>query len=313
MRLTAAFLQLVRWPNLVFIAITQVLFVYCIVHPVMYSAGAVPNIHGIYFILLTTASVLIAAAGYIINDYFDLNIDLVNKPDKLIVQKVINRRWALFWHLFLSGAGIIISFYIDYKTNVRFLGFANSMCVLLLFLYSISLKKKLLWGNLLISLLTAWVILVVGWCETSKLLQPVLLGSFTEKITRITFLYAGFAFVISLIREVIKDMEDMEGDSRYGCRTMPIVWGINATKVFVAVWLVVLAGALSVVQFYVLVFQWWWSAAYCLLFIIAPLVYIFKLLLISTAPKEYHKLSSLVKLVMFTGILSMIFFRLYLL
>ncbi len=230
----------------------------------------------------------------------------------MVVEKVISRRSVIIWHLLLSITGIAIGFYIDIKTNVRFLGFANSVCVLLLFLYSISLKKKLLWGNILISLLTAWTILVVGWCETSKLLQPNLIGASTEKITRLSFLFAGFAFVISLIREVIKDMEDIEGDSKYGCNTMPIAWGINATKVFVAVWLVVLASALSIVQFYVLVFKWWFSAFYCILFIIIPLVLIFRQLLSATTSQDYHKLSSFVKMVMFAGILSMLFFRFYL-
>lgn len=312
MKLFQAFLRLVRWPNLVFIAITQVLFVYCIVHPVMSAAGAVPNIHGVYFILLLVSSVLIAAAGYIINDYFDLNIDLINKPDKLVVDKIISRRWVIFWHLVFSITGIIISFYIDWKTNVSFLGIANLVCVALLFVYSISLKKKLLSGNIVISALTAWVILVVGWCETSNLLQQSLIGSFTEKITRISFFYAGFAFVISLVREVVKDMEDVEGDRRYGCNTMPIALGINATKVFVAVWLVVLISALLIVQFYVLVFRWWLSAVYCILVIILPLLYIFKMLFPAKTSDDYHRLSSLIKLAMFTGILSMLFFRLYL-
>lgn len=295
-----------------FIAITQFLFVYCIVHPVMFTAGTMPNIHGLYFILLMVSSVIIAAAGYIINDYFDLNIDRINKPDKLVVGKIISRRWVIFWHLFLSTTGVILGFYIDFKTNVRFLGIANFICVALLFLYSISLKKKVLSGNIVISSLTAWVILVVSWCETSNLLQPNLIASNTEKITRISFLYAGFAFVISLIREVVKDVEDIEGDRRYGCNTMPIAWGINVTKVFVAVWLVVLISALSMVQFYVLVFKWWWSATYCILLIIIPLLYVFKKLFSATATHDYHRLSSLIKLIMFTGILSMVFFRIYL-
>lgn len=312
MKLTLAFLRLVRWPNLVFIAVTQLLFVYCIVHPVLYAAGVVPNIRGNYFVLLMVSSVIIAAAGYIINDYFDINIDLINKPDKLVVAKIISRRWVIFWHLFLSVAGIIMGFYIDWRTNVRFLGIANAACVILLFLYSISLKKKLLSGNIVISALTAWVILVVGWCETSNLLGPVLIGTFTEKITRIAFLYAGFAFIISLVREVVKDMEDIEGDRRFGCNTMPIALGIRATKVFIAVWLVVLTSALLIVQFYVLVFKWWWSAAYCILLIIVPLLYIFKMLFSVDSAAGYHRLSSLIKVVMFTGILSMLFFRLYL-
>jgi 4-hydroxybenzoate polyprenyltransferase len=277
----------------------------------MDSAGAVANIKGVYLLLLVISSVLIAAGGYIINDYFDLNIDLINKPDKLVVDKVISRRWVIFWHLLFSLAGIILGFYIDWKTNVRFLGLANFACVALLYLYSISFKKKLLSGNIIISALTSWVILVVGWCETSNLIDPKLIISFAEKITRISFFYAGFAFVISLIREVVKDLEDIEGDRRYGCNTMPIAWGINSTKVFLAVWLVVLIASLLIVQFYTLVLRWWWSAAYCILLIIIPLLYIFKMLFSAKSSKDYHRLSSLIKLAMFTGILSMIFFRLY--
>lgn len=278
----------------------------------MFAAGAAPNIQGVYFLLLMISSVVIAAAGYIINDYFDLNIDLINKPHKLVVDKIISRRWVIFWHLFFSVAGIMMGFYIDWKTNVRFLGLANFACVALLFFYSVSLKKKLLSGNIIISALTAWVILVIGWCETSNLLNPNLSSSFAEKITRISFFYAGFAFVISLVREVVKDLEDIEGDRRYGCNTMPIAWGINATKVFLAVWMVVLTGSLLIVQFYALVLRWWWSATYCILLIIVPLLYIFKMLFSAKTSQDYHRLSSLIKLAMFTGILSMIFFRLYL-
>ena len=312
MKLYLAFFRLVRWPNLVFIAITQCLFVYAIVHPILLSADIKPVIHGAYFLLLVLSSVLIAAAGYIINDYFDLNIDLINKPDKLVVEKIINRRWVILWHLLFSALGIGIGFYIDIFTRVRFLGLANTACVLLLFIYSISLKKKLLYGNIVISLLTAWVILVVTWCEASNLLKHADIGSYTEKITRITFLYAGFAFIISLIREVVKDMEDIEGDRRYGCHTMPIMWGQNASKVFVAVWLIVLIASLAIVQAYVLQFQWWWSAAYCILFTVLPLFYIFRKLFSAKNSADFHKLSSLIKWVMFTGILSMIFFRIYL-
>jgi len=311
LKLITAFFRLVRWPNLVFIAITQLLFVYAIVHPIFGTVGVVPNLHGWYFFLLMLSSVLIAAAGYIINDYFDLNIDQINKPQKLVVERIINRRWVIVWHLVFSFIGIIIGFYLDWVTRIRLLGVANTACVALLFLYSISLKKKLLSGNILISLLTAWVILVISWCEVSNLIRHADVGSYTEKITRITVLYAGFAFVISLIREVVKDMEDIEGDRRYGCFTMPIVWGINATKVYAAVWMVVLIASLVIVQFYVLQFRWWWSAVYCIIFTVVPLFYIFRKLFRASNAADFHKLSSVIKLVMFTGILSMIFFRIY--
>lgn len=312
MKVTYAFLRLIRWPNLLFFALTQILFVYCIIHPVIEAGGAVPIIRGVYTILLVISYVLIYAEGYVINDYFDLNIDRINKPDKVVVDKIISRRWVIFWHVFLSFAGIAIGFCIDWFTNVKFLGLLNIIVVGLLFLYSISLKKKLLIGNILVSALTAWSILVVTFCETSNLLQPGIIGSYTEKITRISFLYTGFAFVISLIREVVKDMEDIEGDRRYGCNTMPIAWGMQSTKIFVSVWLVVLISMLLFVQFYVLILRWWWSAAYSLLLIILPLFYIFKSLLSAKTSKDYHHLSTLIKMVMFAGILSMMFFRIYL-
>lgn len=309
MKLFTAFLKLVRWPNLLFIALTQVLFVYCIVEPVYAIAGKVPVVHGSTFLLLCLSSVLVAAAGYIINDYFDLDIDLVNKPDKLVVEKIIPRRWTIILHLVLSIAGILIGFYLDYATPIRFLGIANTVCVLLLFVYSISLKKKLLAGNTLISLLTAWVVLVITWCEFTS--YPRVGGIDFAKLSRYTFLYAGFAFVISIIREVIKDMEDIEGDRKYGCTTMPIVWGLHASKIFVAVWMVVLIGVLTILQFYVLTFKWWVSAVYCIVFIIAPLINTFRDLFNANDPKDFHRLSTKVKLVMFTGILSIIFIKYY--
>ncbi len=303
-------MRLVRWPNLVFIALTQLLFVYCVIMPVYSNAGAIPVIYGWNFVLLCLSSVLIAAAGYIINDYFDLDIDRVNKPDKLVVDKIIHRRWTIIWHLILSIAGIAIGFYLDITTKIFLLGVCNFICVMLLFIYSISFKKKLLIGNIIISLLTAWVILVVAWCENNNLINGHN-NLRVDKILRETFLYAGFAFIISLIREVVKDMEDIEGDRRYGCKTMPIVWGINATKVFVAVWLIVLIAVLIIVQLYAVSLKWWLSIIYCLILIIAPLLYIFQKLFTARTSKDFHSLSSLIKLVMFTGILSMFFFKYY--
>ena len=310
MKLTAAFLRLIRWPNLVFIALTQMLFVYFVMLPVFANSNIQPNVHGTNFLLICISSVLIAAAGYIINDYFDLNIDQVNKPEKLVVEKIIRRRSTIIWHIFLSITGIAIGFYVDYTTHIWLLGFSNAVCVFLLFIYSASLKQKFLIGNVLISLLTAWTILVVAWCEYNHLIK-INSSLHADKILRETFLYAGFAFIISLIREVVKDMEDTEGDRKYGCRTMPIVWGINATKVFVAVWLAVLTGILIIVQVYALRLGWWLSVLYSLLAILIPLVWIFKMLFPAQTPQHFHRISSAIKFVMFTGILSMIFFKIY--
>jgi 4-hydroxybenzoate polyprenyltransferase len=185
----------------------------------------------------------------------------------------------------------------------------------LLFGYSISLKKKLLVGNVLISLLTGWVILVCFLCYYRSLscsnCDPSAWQAQLNRFMRISFLYAGFAFVISLIREVVKDMEDIEGDKKYGCNTIPIAWGIAASKVFVAVWLVVLIGMIAIVQIYMWQLGWYWSAAYSILLLLAPLVWVLCKLYRAQVPADYHQLSTLIKLVMLSGLLSMIFFKIY--
>ncbi|MFT3946783.1 MAG: geranylgeranylglycerol-phosphate geranylgeranyltransferase [Agriterribacter sp.] len=313
-----AFFRLVRYPNLVFIAVTQFLFYFCIVSPSIHPGIFFPD-EVILLALIVLSSVFIAAGGYIINDYFDLNIDLVNKPGRIVVEKVIPRRWAILLHWFFSIAGIIIGFYVSYITKNWWIGFSNIVCVLLLLVYSTTFKKKILSGNIIISLLTAWVVLIIfffidhlsvnslhNW-QISSLLET----EAHRRIMRLAFLYGGFAFVISIIREVIKDMEDMEGDARFGCRTMPVAWGIPVAKVFTGVWLMALTGALIAIQMYAIYLGWWWSVLYCILLIILPLLWITRKLYTATVAADFGYLSGAVKFVMLTGILSMIFFKLY--
>lgn len=308
MNLVGAFIKMIRLPNLFFIVLTQVLFHVAILDKLLWPTGTRPVIDGWNFLFLSAASVLIAAAGYIINDYFDVNIDQVNKPRANVVDTVISRRWAMAFHFVMSGAGILLSGWVAWRTGLWYILIGNFLCVVLLFGYSVTFKRKLLSGNIIISLLTAWVILILSLAELSS---NILLDA-EGKIIRIGFLYAGFAFVSSLIREAIKDIEDMQGDAKYGCRTMPIVWGVNATRVYVAVWLIVILALLVILQVYVARFEWWWAMAYSIIFIIAPFVLIFFQLFKAKTQNDYHRLSNWTKLVMLTGILSMIFFYFYL-
>lgn len=265
-----------------------------------------------YFSLLCLSSVLVAAAGYIINDYFDLNIDRINKPGKIVVEKIIKRRWAIMWHWILSFAGIIIGFYVGWKVGALWLGFANTACVIVLWFYSTTFKKKLLSGNVLISLLTAWVILVIGFITHYRMATNVQVYTMVNasKLLRFTFLYAGFAFIICLVREVVKDIEDMPGDLKYGCKTMPIAWGTHVSKVFAGTWLTVLTAALLIVFAYILQFKWFIAAVYCLALIIIPLMLIIQKLSKAETTVDFHRLSNRIKFVMLTGILSMVFFLL---
>ena len=321
MKLVTAFFRLIRWPNLVFIVVTQCLFYYLITIPIFSANNAAPALSQGLFWLLVIASVLIAAAGYIINDYFDLNIDRVNKPDKLVVEKIIKRRWAIVWHFILSLGGLLISTWvcfqlIDWHTAV--VAAINLLSIIALWLYSTTYKRKLLIGNILISLLTAWTILIIylinmkSWFMTKVMYEVKHNYDISStKLFKYAIVYASFAFIISLIREVIKDMEDIEGDAKYGCKTMPIVWGIPASKVFTGVWLVVLTGALIVLQFYALHLGWWWSVVYCVATIVIPLLWVLRKLYAAKITADYHQLSTAVKLIMLFGIVSMVFFKIY--
>lgn len=304
MKLISAFLRLVRWPNLLFIILTQVLFYYCIYQP-LFGTGRVLGL-----IWLVLASVTIAAAGYIINDYFDLNIDQINKPQKNVFGKIIHRRWAIIWHFSLSTFGIFATV-MAVGLHKWYLVLANIFCTALLWFYSTSLKRKLLIGNIVISVLTAWTVLILFFDFTSP--KDAMMGNSpaTVKFFRISFLYAGFAFIGSLIREAIKDMEDMEGDARYGCRTLPIVAGIRATKIYIIVWTVVLLAALIILQLYILQFQWWYAIIYSVIFVITPLAYLLLKMRKAGSVKDFSVLSNLSKFIMFSGIVSMIFFRVY--
>ena len=310
MRLATAFLRLIRLPNLFFIALAQVLFYFCIYYPLY--RDVLPGKDLLHFLFLVLASMFIAAAGYIINDYFDINIDEINKPQKMVVDKVIHRRWAIAWHFIFSFTGIILTALAVPILEKWYLIVANIACIALLWFYSTNFKKSLLIGNIVISLLTAWSILIIFFSKLSAgdAFAP---GNHSQpKFFRLAFLYAGFAFICSLIREAIKDIEDIKGDERYGSRSMPIAWGINASKVYIDVWMIVLIIILLTLQVYILQFRWWGLVAYALVLIITPLFLIFRKLFKASSTEDYHTLSNWIKGVMFTGILSMIFFYFYL-
>ncbi|MFY8091760.1 MAG: geranylgeranylglycerol-phosphate geranylgeranyltransferase [Chitinophagaceae bacterium] len=308
----AAFFKLIRYKNLFFIVLAQCLLQFCIIQPLYYEVNLVPAIDGLHFVLIVIASICIAAAGNVINDYFDINIDLINKPNKLVVNKIISRRWVIFWHLALNLIGLVCTMYVSLKIGMSSLFIANAVCVLLLFIYSASLKKRLLWGNILVSLLTAWVLMILIIPEYNFFTkQSIEQSAANEKMLRLGILYAGFSFIISLVREVVKDVEDFEGDVKYGCKTMPIVWGINASKIFAGIFIIILAIILLLIQIYVVRFGWWVSICYCIIFVITPLFIVFKKLLIAQSKDDFGKLSNYIKLVMLTGILSMIFIKWY--
>lgn len=313
MKLLVAFLKLIRYPNLIYIALTQFLLQYCVVAPVLTSSGEKPSLSVLCFVLLCISTVLVAAAGYIINDYFDINIDIINKPDKMVVDKIISRRWAMAWHTILNMAGVSLGFIVAWKIGQIYLGFTQVICSLLLWFYSTSFKRQVLIGNVVISLLTALSVVVVGFYEKQIYHSfEAIMSPEGRKLIQVIGVYALFAFIISMVREVVKDLEDMIGDSKDGCRTIPIVWGVLPAKRFCYVLLLGLQVLLVLVDIRVAILGWYISIAYLLLLVQAPAIYIWYLLRKAHLPEHYHRVSSLIKLVMLTGILSMTFFKMYL-
>ncbi|HVG13780.1 MAG TPA: UbiA family prenyltransferase, partial [Chitinophagaceae bacterium] len=229
---------------------------------------------------------------------------------KNVINSIISRRWAMFWHMVLSLAGIFAT-----AMAVGFIKwyivFANIFCVLLLWFYSTSFKRQLLIGNVIISLLTSWAVLILFYAHVPFDAAFNSNDLVITKFFRLSFLYGGFAFVISLIREAIKDIEDRRGDEQYGCNTLPIFAGLRATKIYITVWAIVLIAALLILQLYILQFGWYDAVSYSFLFVILPLGYLLVKLFRAEVVADYSKLSRLTKLLMLSGILSMIFFRIH--
>lgn len=308
----SAFFRLIRYPNLIFIALTQTLFYFFIQKPAFLNNAKeiVPQLGDNDFYLLLISSVLIAAGGYIINDYFDMNIDNVNKPHKLVIGKLISRRWAMLLHMLLSVIGLFLTALVAIHINNVLLLVLNFLSVVLLLFYSTTFKKKLLIGNVIISLLTAWVVgvLFIAELKFTDLNDLWQNNSVIQRLYKYTLIYAGFAFVVSLVREVIKDAEDIVGDKKYGCTTMPIVWGINVAKIYAATWLVVLMGLLIAIFFYTIINNWTWLVSLICLVLIVYLIFILVKIKKATMTKDFAYISNQIKLLMLVGILSILLF-----
>ena len=202
------FLRLIRVQNLLIVVLTQVLARVCLVGS---TTDIMRSLADSRLWLLSLSTVCIAAAGYIINDYFDVKIDLINKPERVVIGRYLKRRVAMGIHQALNVLGCLIGLYLS-----RWVFVADVLSVSLLWFYSAQFKRQPIIGNVVISLLTA--------------LSLIVLAIYYRQNTGIILIYAFFSFGISLIREIIKDMQDIRGDARFGCRTLPIVWGLRRTK-----------------------------------------------------------------------------------
>lgn len=235
-------------------------------------------------LMLTISTIVIAAGGYAINDYYDVKIDLINKPERVVVGKTLSRRSVLLFHSLNSMAGTALGFMLSWP-----IGVVNFTSAFLLWLYSNALKRMPFVGNFAVALLTGMSILVVNLL-------------FTPLVT-IVVVYALFAFFMTLIREIIKDMEDLKGDDTFGCRTLPIVWGLRNTKFFIYLLIVLFSIVVIVIHWQVTPMPVWFFTG----FLLMPMGVLVAWLIRADTRKDYHFLSQFSKLIMLAGIFSMAF------
>jgi 4-hydroxybenzoate polyprenyltransferase len=253
------------------------------------------------FALLVLSVVLIAAAGYIINDYFDTRIDAINKPEKLIVGVKVSRRRAMLYHTVFNILGVLIGFYLAWQINKLIIGWINVISVTLLWYYSRYFKKKFIIGNLVVALLSGMIPIVVALFEpnTDRIHYYYIIG------------YAAFAFVISFIREIIKDLEDMEGDISENCKTIPIVSGVRTTKTVIILLIALVVAAIGYLVNYNVIPEFSSNKVFILYSVIAiqiPLMILLYLTYKATYKNNYRMMSTLTKIIMLTGVLSMLVF-----
>ncbi len=301
-----AWLRLVRWQNLLIILLTQSLVWYCIVVP---QNPVVLNFFR--FSLLTLSTVLIAAAGYIINDYFDIKIDQVNHPEKVVLGKVIARKTAIIAHTVINIIALVLAGYVAaYAHHYEWL-LLQLGCTGLLWFYSTTYKRQYISGNITVAILTALTVICLYVYEpamravTTSPLQPD-----TASARLLLLIYAYFAFMLTWIRELVKDMEDMAGDSAEGCVTMPIKRGLAYASRF-ASGLAVLA-ILPLVLFAVglYVYGLYGMAFYVLVLLAAPLAtWIWYLWHGAASPAHYHKCSRMLKVIMVLGVCLLLIYK----
>jgi 4-hydroxybenzoate polyprenyltransferase len=269
-------LKLTRFGNLLIIAFAQYFTAICLI--------GVYTLNDIKLFLMSSSTIVIAAAGYIINDYYDVKIDYINKPDRVVIGKTITRRYAILFHVVLSVAGIFAGLFLNWR-----IGAINTFSVFLLWLYSNSLKRLPFVGNFVVAILTGLSVIMVDVLYHAN--NPLIA------------VYASFAFFMTLIREIIKDMEDLKGDNSFGCKTLPIVLGIRKTKTFIY-------GILAVFTVVVLVVNYLYKAlpfGYYTLFLFIPLLIMIYRLIRADMKRDFAFLSAFCKAIMLLGILSMAF------
>ncbi len=296
------------------VAATQYLMRYAVIDSILQFYNNHSNgefyftlqISDLNFFILVLATVLVTAAGYVINDYFDTKTDNLNKPEMVVVGRYVSRRQAMIIHLILNILGIILGTYVSWRIGHLKFGLIFVLIAGILWYYSTTYKRQLLIGNIIVALLTAMVPLLVVLFELPMLNKAYsgILLEYNQTFLPIFYwvaAFAFFAFLTNLIREIIKDMEDFEGDAAYGRNSLPIVGGTFISKAIIITLLFFVLAAIifAYVQFLT---QSEISMWYLLIFEVLPILFIITKIILAKTKKDYSIASLAMKVIMTFGV-----------
>ena len=296
------FLNLIRYKNLLMLAFMQLIFRIDFVE-LQHIPLALNNWQ---YALLVLSTVLIAAAGYVINDIFDQETDAINRPKKVIVGKSISENNAYSIYAGLNITGVCIGFYLSNVIMKPSFATVFILIAATLYIYATSLKQMPIIGNIIVALVLSLSVIIIGvfdiYPATFKENQGLMANLFAILLD-----YAIFAFMINLLREMIKDLEDVKGDGITKMRTLPIIIGIDKTSkiIFVLSFIPIIA-LLVYVNNYFVGNGLYVATGYAFIFVLAPLLYFTTKMASAKTKEDFHTLSSLLKWILFFGILSII-------
>lgn len=304
------YLQLLRVGNLTFVAILLYVMEKWVATPLLQLEQFGELMPWWVLTLLIVSVVGIAAGGNVINDYFDVKIDRINRPDNLVVTRIISRDTAMNLFYGLTAVGVIAGTVVAWWAHSWTLLFTYVVIPGLLWFYSASYKRMFLIGNLVVAFASAIVPLLVAIANADylhHLYQNALAYSpIVGELYVWTSGFAAFAFLLTWVREIVKDIEDIEGDREMECRTLPIVWGDKVAKIIATILLVVIATLIVYILFAVLPFSHEWKSLptrYVVFGLIVPILCSIVLLWAANNRTEYHRVQTIIKFAMFMGML----------
>jgi len=306
--------KLVRLPNLVIVWGTQMLTWFCLLLPLSRITGQPLFLDAAHALLLSLSTVLIAAGGYVINDYFDVKIDAINRPEKSLIGKDINPKVAILLHNFCNVAGLIIAALLAYQLKSPAAFAIPFISTILLWFYSTHFKRQYVIGNVVVAILTAMSIAIfIAYEPLAQSYFSFVLLETPEGVMKlnpvwILLVYSFFAFMLTWIREIIKDMEDFKGDAEDGCVTMPIRIGLQKTILFIRILTTLTLIPVLIATTYLFMHSWWVLGTYALLALTFPMIYLGMNIGKSLTQKHFAYYSKYLKILMLLGIFTLILY-----